>query len=665
MKFKFKKKSLFLFLLLLLTSLVVKAGSTYTINLDPLKIDAFPRVQLTFTASENNLFAKNFLIKEDGEDNTGPIVVLSPKNTNNKIDLFLLIDTTGNTQKYKQIIQNNIQALVLYMKHKGVDGQIYIQTLSSSDSPQSINISQFALNDQALIDFIDNLTFDEQKKERTYGLEKIDNFAKTTARSGSEKILVIINGSQFSDIDKGDSTSYSLIETINSLGNSNFIVFALGNPIKQLHKSKSQPIEDGSMSHALSGGYLGAFSSDLTQIYDLLFKRTPQKYVLQYFSNKSVDTASSTGVEILINNFSTKTLSYSSVNRFEQEFAFAEVEDIYIGTDANISVVLTPYEKASNVLTVVYGTSESGYEEKELMLDREKSNDQYLAYTGKLKPEDYQKYSNLNSINYFSKLYTPDTYKTFTNGKMVLIIKYDSGIYLEGELVSANGSDQKILWKWSGKTVDLGTEFELWGGDNLITKTTNRQFQVPIDNSECNRYQVMKLKVKLPAGVDHPSAGGWSTFSLVAEKYMPARNADGINESEISETNGINLMLNCFDINKSTSEYTSTGSNKLNLDTVLKYLTDVKYKKDEGTRNNRFIYILMKYISGQTVKTMSSGGFVDTDGDLKNYPNEGTNIKREMVYKLITNANQTIDFTNTFSDAIQELIDRMSGNISI
>ena len=668
MQFKFKKTSLITLILLLLVGVVVKAGTMYTVTLDPVQIDAFPRVQLTFSINDNSLLGRDFLIKENSEDNTGPIVVLQPKATNNKIDLFLLIDKTGNTKKYEQVIKNNINALVVHMKNKGVDGKIYIQTLNNSDTPQNIQIDQFLLNDNGLTEYIENLSFNEEKKERTYGFEKIDNFAKFTARSGAEKVLIVINGSQFLDKDRGDTTTYALGTTINSLASNNFVVFALGNPIKQLHKSKTSIIddalEDNSLSHALSGGYLGAFSSDLTQVYDLLFKRTSSKYALQYYSNKSANSASGTNVEIVIDNSSSKSFSYPSINQTKHEFMFTRADNIYIGTDANITAVVTPHEKSTNVLTVIYGGTDAGYKEKELMLDRENSNDEYSTYTGKLTTEDYEEYLNATSINYFGKLYSPDDVIDFGNGKIILIINYDAGIFLEGELVTANSSSQKILWKWSGETVDMGTEFELWGGDELIKKTTKLEFEVPINSSKCNRYQVMKLKVKLPEGADHPNAGGWSTFSLTAEKYMPAKISDGINEDDISETNGINLMLDCFDMSQSASNYTSSGSNKLSLDSSLKYLTDIKYEAQNNSINNRFIYILMKYISGETVKIMLNGEFKDIDGDSKVYLSEKDDIKREIVYKLITNTNQTNDFIDLYDKSLDEVLNRLTGGSS-
>ena len=100
------------------------------------------------------------------------------------------------------------------------------------------------------------------------------------------------------------------------------------------------------------------------------------------------------------------------------------------------------------------------------------------------------------------------------NRYLVPVLEYDKGIRLTPTTVNGD----TVLWRWEGETVDMGTQYQLWGGDTMIVETTGRTHEIPA--TECNRYQVVKLRVLVKAGADHPRAGQWSFFSLPAEAYV-------------------------------------------------------------------------------------------------------------------------------------------------
>jgi len=667
--------------LTLTTAIVVRANTEYSVVMDALQITAFPRIQLSFgvngqSGMVTDLLAKNFSIKEDGKSNNGPLVVLSPATPNDKIDLFILIDRSGNTENFESVIKSNVRSLVKHMSDSGADLKIYLQSFGNSDTPQDSSPHEFLGDDVNFDIAIDDLDFGHGKQGRAYGFNKIYNLSTVPSRIGAEKVALIINGSQFYDEERGESTTYNIRETVNELSSKGFITFVSGLPIKQLHKTKSQNTEDGSLSHLLPGGYLGSFSSDLSQIYNLLQKRKNDRYVLQYYSSLPSSSASSVGVDLNIGNSSVKSFTYPSLNLAKPSFDYVMEDQIFMGDDANIKIEVNPYAQLIDALELSYSSKGNIFRTKTLMLDQKESFGDKLIYTAKISGDEYAE----DFLKYRVNIYSPDHFVGGDNLVSTPIFKYDRGIKLHSQLINKDKDNQQILWSWSGETVDEGARYQLYAGDKVIAETTDRKHMV--DVNQCNKYQVMKLRVLLKSTASHPKKGTWSLFSLPAEAYMPSKNSEGVNEEGVTEKEGIELMFQCLgdpkedkEMNNFTTEeaalnyYSKNGLKELGLDETLYYLTglkDASLKTEIRFDKYRSIYNIMGLISNQSRKVMLENdeeGYVD--GDLKTYPNITSPIKREMVYKLITQVNQTNDFSSLFKESVQEMVRRMRGNMSI
>ena len=140
-----KIKVVLIFIFALLTFVAVRASSAYSVTIDEIHSDNYPQIQLRFklAGSVENLVARHFSIYENGKINNGPIVLLPPKSPNNKIDLFIFLDRSGNTKDYESIIKSNLKSLVNYMKNSGVDLEVKMIDFGSTDLPQNTDIRTF------------------------------------------------------------------------------------------------------------------------------------------------------------------------------------------------------------------------------------------------------------------------------------------------------------------------------------------------------------------------------------------------------------------------------------------------------------------------------------------------------------------------------------------
>lgn len=638
-----------LFFITLFTVVIVRADSPFTVTINQVRTSKFPHVIVALTITENgapasNLTPKNIVIKEGGgEVNNGPLVLLPPGQSPTKIDLFILLDTSGNTMDYEEVIKGNLKALAQHLNDVGVDLNLKLLTFGGNDTAYSLDVQSFGADVARFRQEVDELIFDNVRPGRVFGLDKIFSLAAQGARPGAEKIALIINGSQFYDAARGDTqTPHSLNEAIARLSEKNFITFVLGQPLKQLHEVTSDNTEDSSLSHHLPGGYLGSFASDLTVIYELLELRSDGNYVLRYFSNLSKSSASGASGSLYIDTFSVGTINYGSVAISTPVLTHTE-SDALIGEDFAIETHVSNNGQFINGVEVVYLNAANV--EKKSMLERRPSLDTLdeLVYKTVISATDMP----TEQLIYYFVVRTP-FYESgsIADAFTTQITEFDDGI----ELHSIPVNNNEVVWSWTGKTVEMGTRYQLWGGDEMIIDTTQRRHA--ISTGDCKKYQVVKLKVLLRSNADHPLAGKWSLFSRVAERYVGSKEA-------ITEQEGISVMVNCVEDKSATSaesfaqsEDDYQESEKLSLNKTLYYLTGVinpALRADVPLSRYRLLYSFMQFISSQ---------------EAQDYAENTVPIPRSILYKAIANTNQSTDFENKFTEAMEEYIRRISGNTS-
>jgi hypothetical protein len=631
--------------LTLFAFIAVKASSSCSISFKKINTGSFPMVQLDLNISgeTSGLFAKNFSISENGKVNNGPIILLPPKPFNNKIDLFVLLDTSGNTQLYEPIIQSNLRSLMDYMEALGIDYNIYLTSFGYSDSPEDQIPENFPDNVQ-FGDRIDGIAFDASKPNRVYGLNKIYNFTSVPSRPDAQKVALVVNGSQFYDIDRGEDTTYSKRETINQLVSGGFDLFVIGYPLKQVNAVQTGKVEDASLSHSVSGGYIGSFGSDLTVLADILKNRSSDKFTLVYYSGLLPLEASGSSVQIYIQNSPSGSFNYPSIDPTVQKINHTTANEVILGDPVDIGVKIDTFGKLVDLVEMFYLDKNNAVQKQILNNKRDKMENGAMVYEGFIDKNDYPE----DYVRYYVRVHTPyNVIGAEEDTVSIPVFAYDNGIVLRSTVV--NNTD--VLWSWSGKTVDMGTEYELYAGDDLVIKTTARNFSIPV--TECNRYQIVKLRVHLKDNADHPRAGEWSLFSRPGERFV---GEDG----PVTEKQGIEKMFECLK-SKSAISFSSfvTGENNyqpdrdLYLEKMLYYLTGVigqSIRNEVRYDRYRLLYYIMNFISYNEYTT---------------YEISSSDIPISIVYKVITNTNQTSDIYGAFKKAMDELVRRMRGSLTL
>lgn len=637
-----------LFFITLFTVVIVRADSPFSVTIHQVKSSEFPQVIVALDIYENgspasNLTPKNIQIKEGGEVNNGPLVLLPPGASPNKIDLFILLDRSGNTKDHEEVIKGNIKALAQHLNDMEIDLNIKLLTFGGNDTAYSLDVQSYSGDVGRFRQEVDELVFDTARPARVFGLDKIFSLAAQTARPGAEKVALIINGSQFYDVARGDTeTTHSLHEAIARLAEKNFITFVLGQPIKQLHEVTSENSEDSSLSHHLPGGYLGSFASDLTVIYDLLSMRANNKYVLQYFSNLPKSGASGAQSSLYIDTFLVSQFNYNAISISEPVLEHTPT-DALIGADYIIEANVSNNGQLISGIEMVYLNAANA--EKKLMLEHRPGLDtpNLLNYKTVIPaaemPGDQLIYNFVIRTPFYESGSIADAFTT-------QIIEFDDGI----ELHSIPVNNNEVVWSWTGPTVDMGTRYQLWGGDEMIIDTTQRRHSIP--TGDCKKYQMVKLKVLLRNNADHPLAGSWSLFSREAERYVGS-------EATITEKEGITVMMNCVEEKSATSvegfvqsQDDYRESEKLSLNKTLYYLTGIvnpALRVDVPLNSYRLLYSFMQAISSQ---------------EAKDYTENTIPIPQSILYKAVTNVNQSADFEGKFAKALEEYIRRISGNTS-
>lgn len=621
---KFSKKihwGLVLGLLLMLFA-TVRAATSYSVTADFLSTDAFPAVvaSLKITGDTANLVPRNLKIVENGTENHGALVLIPAGPVISKIDLFILRDA-GNLKENGPVVDKKLESLTDYLNSGVVDAKV-VQTTYTSDA-----------------------------SGKTDAFKKISDLASTPARTGAQKVLLILNGSSFYDMDRGDAnTTQSATDIIKLLTADNFITFVAGAPFRSLEAFRSDNTEEASLSHSMAGGYLGSYSTDLTRLVDLLKNRDTGHFALYYTSGLMPAEASGASVDLFVGGFLAGHLSYPAISAATPTYSYLTTPTVMLGDPVPIRIEVSPQGKMVAEAELTYQDQNSAFQTRLLKFDRASSAAEKLVYEGEIPKGDYPP----DNLNYFVKLYTPfDLVGTGNDMKQVGIESVDDGIIIKPQLVN----NKEVLWSWSGKTVDMGSEYEIWSGDKKLNNGSLvvRSYSIPI--TECDRYQIVKVRVKLRAGVDHPRAGDWSLFSRPGEYYYPD---PGVTQDSVTEAFGVQKLVEC--LSKSVyespaafiaAEKTYKPSANLTLNKALYDLTAILQPSLKDTvRYDRYslLYLFMNVIS---------------QSDYDTYNPDTKNIPASILYKVITGANQLSDFQTVFKSSLDELAVRLRGNTSI
>ncbi|MFH0837977.1 MAG: hypothetical protein V1880_01785 [Patescibacteria group bacterium] len=614
-----KRIGIFATLLFFLIFATVKAATGYSVTEYEMDVSAFPAVKLKLKVSgeTNGLAARNIAIQERGHELNGPLIWLPPALPTNKIDLVILRDRSENAARYEEVIQNKLDELMNYFEEKGVEVTVH---LNNSESGTSRKVD---------------------------GLKRISDLAAQSTGAGAEKILLILNATPFNE--GGNETTNTISATVGKLAEKGFKPFVVGYPFRSLHSPKSAKTNDNSLSHAIPGGYLGSFSSDLTILYDLLQGRDISHFTLYYTSDLMPSEASGASVSFFVFGNAAGSFNYPSISTAQPVITHLTGSSVMSGEALPIQVEVDPAGKMVSEVELSYRDKNGDFQTNLLKVARSKSTPDALIFEGTIPEGDYSE----KGVDYYAKVYTPYD-EVGGGGDMVNVDvqMIDDGITLTPTLVNK----KEVLWHWKGKTVDMGTQFEIWSGDELIKGgLTDRYYTIPI--TECDRYQSVRVRALLKKTADHPRAGDWSLFSRPVEYYYGDESAS---QDSFTEAFGVGKMVECL----KKSAYKTTAAfivgqkgykpaGKLTLNRTLYYLTAIlKQTALSEARSDRYglLYLFMDYISQEDYDTF------DLSGKL---------IPVKLLYKVIALANQTTDLDILYKDSMNELSIRLRGNTSI
>ncbi len=624
----------------LITIVVVKAGTDFNVSVKDIDTSAFPQVKLSMTISGNNdkLYARHFSVNELGERNMGATLLLPPSSTKSAIDLKILLDKSGNTAQYESIIKGNLKNLIQYYKDQGVNINITLNSFGD-DSSKDVNLSNVT---DAMID---DLTFGSSKIDSAYGFAKIASLASSSSSGSPEKIVLIINGTQFYN----DEYNQNFKNAVKSLSDNGYTAFVVGHPLQQLYPLKPNNIltEDHSIFIDSYGGYLGAFGTDLTVIHDLFQKSYEGNYVFQYYSNQSPSSASF--AQIYVDDHQIDNINYPSISSASPSAVVDTEDEVTLGNDLPISIEINQQGKLVNIVEM--GFLNGGELQTQILKhNRAESTDDKLVYTGLIKDISIKTEEGMDGdytgqfVKFWTTIHTPyDMVSTEGSPTDIPIFAYDDGINLHYQL----HPDSKIKWYWDGPSVDEGKTFQLWGGGELLGETNEKQLIVSYD--KCSSYQVVKLRV---SKVTNPTEEDWGLYSKPGEVFLGE-------EGSVNEKEGIEIMIECLDDDKREaasigsfvqSEPEYSASSNLDLDRMLYYFTGVissEYKDETEYKTGRFglLYYVMNFINKE---------------QYDEYDNSST-VPRSMLFKVITNINQVSDLDKRFKIGLFELYIRIHG----
>lgn len=625
----------------LITIVVVKAGTDFNVSVKDIDTSAFPQVRLSITISGNNdkLYARHFSVNESGERNMGATLLLPPSSEKSAIDLKILLDKSGNTKQYESIIKGNLKNLIHYLEDQSLSVNITLHSFGD-DSSQDVNLSNVT---DAMID---DLTFGSNKIDSAYGFAKISELASSSSSGSPEKIVLIINGTQFYN----DEYNQNFKNAVKSLYDNGYTAFVIGYPLQQLYPLKPNNIamEDHSIFTDSYGGYLGAFGTDLTVIHDLFQKSYEGNYVFQYYSNQSPSNASY--AQIYIDDNQIDNINYPGISSASPSSTVNTEDEVILGDDLPISIEISQHGKLVNVVEMGFLNGEGGVQTQILKHNRAESTDDKLVYSGLIKEVSIKTEDGVDGdytgqfVKFWTTIHTPyDTVSTEGSPTDIPIFAYDDGINLHYQL----HPDNKIKWYWDGPSVDEGKVFQLWGGGELLGETNEKHLIVSYD--KCSSYQVVKLRV---SKVTNPTEEDWGLYSKPGEVFLGE-------EGSINEKEGIEIMIECLDNDKREATSISSfvqdepeynASSNLDLDRMLYYFTGVissEYKYETEKKTGRFglLYYVMNFINKEQYDEYDSLSAVS----------------RLMLFKVITNINQVSDLDKRFEIGLYELYIRIHG----
>lgn len=647
----FKKLNIaVVFCIVFFVVIVVKAATPYSADISNLDTSAYPMVRFNIDLSKypngvTNLTGRNFSIFENEIKNTNPIVVLPPGAYNNKIDLIILLDRSGNTKNYEQIIKTNLKALVRYLTDKKADLNIRFASFSSSTSSYGHTLKNYSdlYSNNNFNNDIDALAFDEARTEKAYGLEGITTLMGENFREGADKVALIINGSQYYE-----KAEYTLMSTRNMLENNNFQVFVAGFPIKQMlkHKTSNPYTYDMSFAHYITGGYLGSFSSDLTAIYDLLVKKNSTKYTIQYFAGIPTADSSIKSVKLNIDDINVSQFNYPVANLTQPDITH-NPQPAPLNAPYNVKIQINNTGKYINVVELAYqnanGTRAS------IFMEHRKSQDTagLLFYEGEIPAKDIVK----GNLIYYFILHMPfDTLRLGANPPYVVeVLEYDPNIILKAVLAP---SKKDVNWSWSVPKNYEVIKYELSQGDSDKKELFENRYTIPL--GECNLYQIVKVRAYLKKDSTHPE-DYWSLPSLPVEY-------DGAPQTSVTEKDAIQAMFKCLK-NKTAKSFDDFVSNEngyykpdsvMYLNKMLEYITGIadsslRSGTSQGTtfKQYDYIYYFMNFINSD---------------EMHDYSKINNRIPFRLVYKMITSVNQEKDFNTAYNVAETEVINWAEGN---
>lgn len=624
----------------LITIVVVKASTGFTVSVKDVDTSAFPQVKLSMTISGNSdkLYARHFLVNESGERNIGATLLLPPSSSKSAIDLKILLDKSGNTKQYESIIKGNLKNLINYYEDQNISINVTLSAFGD-DSSKDISLSNVTSA------MIDDLTFGSNRINSAYGFAKIAELSSLSSGGDSEKIVLIVNGTQFYN----DEYNQNFKNAVKSLSDSGYITFVIGHPLQQLYPLKPSNIsmEDRSIFTNAYGGYLGAFGADLTVIHDLFQKSYKGNYVFQYYSNQSPSSASY--AQIYINDNQIDNINYPSISSISPSAVIYTDNEVILGDDLPISIEIDNQGKLVNVVEMGY-LNGGELQTQILKHNRAESTDDKLVYTGLIKEVAISTEDNMDGdytgqfIKFWTTIHTPyDVINTEDNPYDIPIFAYDDGIKLHYQL----HPDNKIKWYWDGSSVDEGKVFQLWGGGELLGETNEKSLIVSYD--KCSSYQVVKLRV---SKVTNPTEEDWGLYSEPGEVFLGE-------EGLVNEKEGVEIMIEC--LNEDKREAISIGSfvqnepgynasSNLDLNRMLYYFTGVissEYKDETEYKADRFglLYYIMNFINKE---------------QYNEYYNLST-VPRSILFKVIANINQVSDLDKRFEIGFYQLYLRVHG----
>lgn len=633
----------------MLLFIVVKAATGYDITVTQLNDSEFPRVQVAMNISGKvDFLPRNIEIEEGGKANNGPLILLPPHKAPSKINLHILVDTSARTSGQADLIRSNLEAMVQHLFELDMAEGVYLSTFNGSQNDLFSNSLQGVINN------LNALTFSGEITQKINGFAKISEKVSASNPSGNQKVLLIVNGSDFEDngIEGVLGSMYST--AISKVDGSDNLAFVLGHPLRKIHAVRADdekaPLED--LSHRLKGGYLGGFGADLTSLVDLLKMQSENDYVMQYYSIQSPGSFVGSQATIRIDGSSTQNITYkNSPVPASVSFDHLPENELIVGEVPPIEVDVAHHGNMVNAVELKY-KNEAG-DLKAIPLTHKRSDDVEGAnkYFVDIPTDALWK----DPITYYISAETP--YKSIAEHGFTLPVNSYNGIELTAQdSFDGSGKIIEIIWTWTVPADMKAKEYEVWLGDDYQETTDLKEASIPIgaDGKECDRYQVVQIKVTMPDGT-------------ISKSKPVSHFADADDDGPMTEWNGLSLMDNCLEEKKTS--ITKIRANTFGFDPVAKltleraglYLAkfvsegvwDWQEITSEGIIKEKsfpMIHYIMRFINREEYLQYGIGGGP---------------IKESLVYKLIGEANHTDNINEAYANALKELSKRITGALSL